>query len=156
MLQRHVLPTILLSAMLLVAGGARAQATASHTVNVRIPSVLRLRLSDAAASDQGRVGLQVTVQHGRAGVAPGRSTVSILANTTWVLKVALESERPDLALSYAVDGSTAQPLSGLASPVAAGGPTAGWQEFEVAYDARSNGAQDGSYDLTVVYTLAQP
>jgi hypothetical protein len=137
-------------------GVALAQGTASHQVSVSIPTVLRLRLDDGAASDRASVDVAVSVAGDRVRIDPGTTRVEVRANADWALDVRYRAapEGPAVPLGATLDGTTWHRLAGGAR-LATGSATDGWRPFEVTYGLLQP-LLDGTYHGTVVYTLTQP
>lgn len=159
---RHALLTITLALAALAGSAARAQSSASHALSVSIPQVLRLALDGAPAGTAGadggmaRLGLEVEVARAGATVRPSSTGLAVFANAGWSLQVRLEGPASGPSVAYRLAGHAPVRMTAYDRQVAAGGPTHGWHPLTVAYQAEAAGAADGSYALTVVYTLAQP
>ena len=148
---RHLLTLcVLLGAGVGLAQSA-ASHTASHTVGVSIPAVLRLSVDGSAYSQTQSVALQVEVAGGGYRVTPGNTSLTIFANTAWQLFASFKGD--DLALTWRLDGRSARLRS--FPQVLMGGGAGGWRTLSVHYGLAQLPA-DGRYQGLVTYTLTRP
>ena len=156
-MRTHDLSKVLALCLALAApsGGALAQGSASHQVSVSIPTVLRLRLDDAA-SDRAALDVAIEVAGERVRIDPGSTRIEIRANAPWALDVRFRpaAGSATVPLGASLDGSTWHRLAGGAR-LATGSATAGWRTLDVAYGLLRP-ISDGTYHGSVVYTLTQP
>lgn len=137
-------------------GGALAQGTTSHQVSVSIPTVLRLRLDDVAASDRASLDVAIQVAGDRVRIDPGSTRVEVRANADWALDVRYRPATGSASapLGATLDGTIWHRLADGAR-LATGSATGEWRAFEVAYSLLAS-LSDGTYLGSVVYTLTQP
>lgn len=136
-----------------IAGAAHgaAQATASNTVSVRIPTVLRLRIDQSTASSARSVDF--TIQDGK--LDPAAVTIEVFANTSWSLTVE-DRGGSGPSLQYRLNGGTwhtprSQPL------VDTGEATGGWLALPLAFRVDPGVAQVGaSGQRQLLFTLTRP
>jgi len=145
---------ILLLGLLLLSGVASAQTTATNTVTVHIPTVLRLRLDQGTPSSSQ--ALDVTVNG--TIVTPASVTVRVFANTDWTLSVS-DNESGVPTLDVCTDPGILQSCRPIApeAKVASGGPTGGWEAHALGLrvdEASALPAAGGSHTLT--FTLSRP
>ena len=137
-------------------GGTLAQGTASHQVSISIPTVLRLRIDDAAEGDHASLEVAVEVAGEFVRIDPGSTRIEIRANADWALDVRYRAASNGVAapLGATLDGHTWHRLSDGAR-LGTGSATGGWRAFEVAYGLLGS-LSDGTYHGSVIYTLTQP
>jgi len=141
---------------LALAGGASAQASASHQIGVSIPSLLRLRIDQYVASDHASVPVHVRVEGSRREIEPASTRVEVLANTAWQLSIraASDSDANGLVLHWHALGASGV-VRVSPSIVASGGATRGWRAVDVGY-AVANEPANGAYGVVIAYTLVRP
>ena len=146
---------ILLLGLLSLSGVAAAQATATNTVTVHIPTVLRLKVDAARASDHKSVDF--TWSEKDHVLTPNSIDVQVFANAHWTLTVQELGAGPNLEYLHPGDASGwRDPMLGD-GVVTAQGPTGGWLDYELDFRVRP-GEVDTTPDgtRTVVFTLTRP
>lgn len=146
----------LATALAIPPGVAHAQATATHQVSITIPTVLRLRVDDAAPVDRATVDVLVTVRGEAVTIDPGATRIAVRANAGWALDARYRPAAGSAAapLGATLDGTTWHALRHGAR-LATGTATGGWRDLTVRYGLLES-LSDGTYHGTVVYTLTQP
>ena len=141
---------------LMLAGGASAQASASHQIGISIPSLLRLRIDQHVTSDHASVPVHVCVEGSLREIEPASTRVEVLANTDWQLSVRFAPDRDGagIELRWQTGGSSGALLD-RPSRIASGRATGGWRAIEVGY-AVGSAPFDGEYRGVIAYTLARP
>ncbi|HKI57624.1 MAG TPA: hypothetical protein VKA00_00220 [Trueperaceae bacterium] len=129
---------------------ANAQSTAQHTVSVHIPTVLRLRIDQSAASDARAVDFTIDGE----SVTPDHLRIDVFANSSWTLSVE-EAGGDGPRLEYAVDGSQAWATPSQRPVVTSGAATGGWRGYALGFRVHGQ-SYAGSHKRTLLFTLARP
>lgn len=144
--------------ILLVSGCGLAQNSASHTVSVRIPSVLRLRIDGGEAQRRAEEAIRIRVHDGAYAIEPSRTQVRVIANSAWQLHARYEpsGERDAAAkLMWHLGSGPWHPFSALDTMIAAGTPASGREGLSIVYGLEELPAE-GNYRGVVTYTLTRP
>jgi len=145
----------LLLGLLALSGVAAAQATATNTVTVHIPTVLRLRVDATAARDQAEVDFAWSATDRT--LSPNSVEVQVFANAHWTLTVQELGAGPNLEYRHPGDASGwRDPMLGD-GVVTTQGPTGGWLRYALDFRVRP-GEVDTTPDgtRTVLFTLTRP
>ncbi|MBS3965668.1 MAG: hypothetical protein KGZ60_00185 [Truepera sp.] len=133
----------------LLFGLAAAQGTASHTVTISIPVVLRLSLEGGQTK---AVPLQVEVANHSYRITPRDTVLKVFANSDWRLLVSYQGD--PLALTWQL-GDRSGRLRSYPQVLTGGEATRGWRPLTVSY-ALAQLPADGRYQGLVIYTLTRP
>lgn len=135
----------------LLGGLATAQTTASHTVTISIPVVLRLSIGGAASQTQA-VPLEVEVAADRYRLTPSSTTLMLFANSSWQLSASYQGD--PLAITWTLGGHSGR-LRHYPQVLATGAATGGWRPLTITYGLAQLPAE-GRYQGLVIYTLTRP
>ena len=149
-LQRHLVRLIAPLLLAVLPALAHAQTTAEQTVSVHIPTVLRLRIDQSAASDARSVDFTIAGDT----VTPDHITIDVFANSSWTLTVD-ETGGDGPHLQYDVDASPDWATAAQRPVIASGTATGGWRAYGLGFRVQSP-TVGGDHQRTLLFTLSRP